>query len=225
MKPQYILFFSLILFVITTGCSHQQVQSPAVLEIIDEDYRFSTQLLLNFSKENNFDKSNFYEWQNHWLVYGNLDKVEAIKAKLENRFPRLIIKLYDKPFYNFNRQKQTNEKPADKWDNVIMTTNLVDDTLKQKEYLEFHRTQFKKWPEISKGFCNANFQQLLVFRNGRQLMLIISIPQGESLDKLNPKTTENNPRVNQWNAIMSKYQEGIDDAPKGVTWLKFEKLN
>jgi len=225
MKQQYILFFSLILFSITTGCSHQQVKSPAILEIIDVDYRFSTQLLLDFSKENNIDTSSFYEWQNHWLIYGDLDKVKDIKTKLEDRYPRLMIKLYDKPFYNFNRQKQTNEKPANKWDNVIMTTNLVDDTLKQKEYLEYHRTQFQKWPEISKGFCNANFQQLLVFRNGRQLMLIISIPHGESLDKLNPKTTENNPRVDQWNAIMSKYQEGIDDAPKGVTWLKFEKLN
>jgi L-rhamnose mutarotase len=91
--------------------------------------------------------------------------------------------------------------------------------------MEYHRTQFKRWPEISKGFCNANFQQLLVFRTGRQLMLIISIPKGESLDKLNPKTMENNPRVNEWNTIMSKYQVGIDDAPKGTTWIVFEKLN
>lgn len=225
MKIPHILCFYVILLSVTTACSHQKVQSPAVLEIIDVDYRFSSKILLDFSKENNIDDSSIYDWQNHWLIYGNLDKVEEIKAKLEDHFPRLITKLYDRPFYNFNRQKQTNEKPAEKWDNIIMTTNLVEDTLKQKEYIEYHRTQFEKWPEISKGFCNANFQQVLVFRNGRQLMLIISIPEGESLDKLNPKTTENNPKVVQWNSIMSNYQVGIDDAPKGTTWVKFEKLN
>ena len=106
-----------------------------------------------------------------------------------------------------------------------MTANLVADTTLQHQYLEYHRTQFEKWPEISKGFCNANFQQLLVFRNGRQLMLVISIPKGKTLDELNPKTTENNPRVTEWNKIMSKYQEGIEDAPKGTTWVMFCALH
>jgi L-rhamnose mutarotase len=136
----------------------------------------------------------------------------------------LKITVFDQPFYNFNREKHFHEKPASKWENIIMTANLVEDTIKQKEYMEYHRTQFKKWPEISYGFSKANFQQLLVFRNGRQLMLVISIPKGESLDKLNPQTSENNPRVNDWNSIMSKYQEGIEDAPKGTTWVVFQSL-
>ena len=177
-----------------------------------------------FSNKNNIDTSSIYEWQNHWLIYGDLKDIVKIKTKLETLYPRLIIKLYDKPFYNFNRQKYSNKKPAKEWDNTIMTANLVEDTTRQREYMEYHRTQFEKWPEISSGFCNANFQQVLVFRNGRQLMLIISIPKGESLDKLNPKTVENNPRVNDWNSIMGHYQEGIEDAPKGTTWVLFKSI-
>ena len=50
-------------------------------------------------------------------------------------------------------------------------------------------------------------------------MLIISIPKGESLDKLNPLTTKNNPRVDEWNKIMEKYQEGIEGTAKGETWV------
>jgi L-rhamnose mutarotase len=92
----------------------------------------------------------------------------------------------------------------------------------QKEYLDYHATQFKKWPEVSNGFCNANFQQLQVFKNAGQLMLIISIPKGESLDKLNPKTTENNPRVNDWNNLMKKYQEGVEGTKPGETWVFLE---
>ena len=50
-------------------------------------------------------------------------------------------------------------------------------------------------------------------------MLVISVPKGKSLDELNPKTTENNPRVDKWNAIMGKYQEGIEGTKPGEKWI------
>ena len=224
MKHLNILFYSFILLLLLPGCTDKAVQSPALIEIIDTDYHFSTQDLVKFSKDNNLDYSSIFEWQNHWVIYCDLNRATNYKQKLETLFPSIIVKLYDTPFYNFNRRQYSDEKPAAKWHHIIMTANMVEDTLKQKEYLEYHRTQKEKWPEISKGFYNANFQQVLVFHNGRQLMLVISIPEGESLDRLNPKTTENNPRVTEWNSIMGNYQEGIEDAPKGTTWVMFSTL-
>jgi hypothetical protein len=41
---------------------------------------------------------------------------------------------------------------------------------------------------------------------------------------LNPKTTDNNPKMNEWNKIMGKYQEGIEGTKKGETWVFLEKL-
>jgi L-rhamnose mutarotase len=84
-------------------------------------------------------------------------------------------------------------------------------------------TQFEEWPEVSDGFCNAGFQQLLLFRNGRQLMLVISIPEGKTLDELNPKTIENNPRMVEWNKIMDKYQEGIEGTKPNEKWVILRK--
>jgi hypothetical protein len=55
-------------------------------------------------------------------------------------------------------------------------------------------------------------------------MLVISIPKGGSLDKLNPKTTENNPRVDEWNKIMSKYQEGIPGTKPGEVWVFLNEI-
>ena len=55
-------------------------------------------------------------------------------------------------------------------------------------------------------------------------MLVISIPKGEDLDELNPLTTENNPQVDEWNSIMSKYQEGVENAPEGATWIEFQQI-
>ncbi|MNY52850.1 L-fucose mutarotase [compost metagenome] len=95
----------------------------------------------------------------------------------------------------------------------------------QKEYLDYHATQFEKWPEVAKGFCNADFQQLRIFKHGRQLMLVISIPKGADLDKLNPRTSLNNPRVDDWNNLMKKYQEGIEGTKPAEVWVFFNKNN
>ena len=214
-------FLIISIFIFLFSCIAKNSETPIVIELIDMDYRFSTDKLLKFCTENEIDKNSVYQWQNHWIIYtGSKDALELV-SKIENQFPRLKINVYDRPFYNFNREKLTGEKPADEWTQIIMTANLVQDTILQNEYMEYHRTQFEKWPEISKGFCNAGFQQLLVYRNGRQLLLVISIPKGKTLYELNPKTSENNPRVDEWNKIMSNYQEGIEDAPKGTTWVEF----
>ena len=133
-------------------------------------------------------------------------------------------KLYYDAFYDYNRSYCSDTSSTREWDHILLTANLVGDMKLQKEYMDYHATQFEKWPEIARGFCNAGFQQLLLYRNGRQLMLVISIPKGESLDKLNPKTTENNPRVIEWNNIMSKYQEGIKGTKPGEKWVFLRKL-
>ena len=91
--------------------------------------------------------------------------------------------------------------------------------------MEYHEHQFEEWPEVSQGFCHANFQQLLVFRSSRQLLLVISIPSDRTLDELNPKTIENNPRVVEWNQLMSKYQEGVAGTQEGEVWVFLEPYN
>lgn len=225
MKYSALAYFALVFFLALSACTSPKADPVAILEIIDTEYRVSTQILLAECKKNDIPSDEMQMWEQHWVVFSSLDKINKLKIALENDYPSLNLKLYDAPFYNFNRQKMTGEKPASEWTNIIMTANLVEDSTLQNEYMEYHRTQFKKWPEVSRGFINADFQQLLVFRHGRQLMLVISIPQGKTLDELNPKTTENNPRVDEWNKIMGKYQEGIEDAPKGTTWVVFSDLH
>jgi L-rhamnose mutarotase len=220
MLRKLLIFINILLL---AACSAHDAEAPSIVELVDMDYRFSTATLTQFCSENKIEPSTVYQWQNHWVIYSKLNAGE-LAEKIEKKFPKLKVNIYDAPFYNFNRQKVSGETSAKEWTNIIMTANLVADTTLQHQYLEYHRTQFEKWPEVSKGFCNAHFQQLLVFRNGRQLMLVISIPKGKTLDELNSKTTENNPKVNEWNKIMANYQEGIEDAPKGMVWVMFSEL-
>ena len=197
---------------------------PSVVEIISPDSVISNEGVLAVCQEFSIPHSAVYQWNNHLAIYHVIDSVSVINDKLKEQYPDAEIKLYETPFYIFDRKGCDNKETAEEWNNTLMTANLVESPEMQQEYMGHHVTQTEQWPEIAAGFCHANFQQLLMFRNGRQLMLIISIPQGEDLDELNPKTAENNPRVDDWNAMMSKYQEGIAGTREGDTWVVLTPL-
>ncbi|RYD80071.1 MAG: L-rhamnose mutarotase [Sphingobacteriales bacterium] len=204
---------------------NQAEDKTVVFELIfKDDHLPAKQTLDDFAKENNLLTNAIYKWSNRLVIYTSSLKTESLQQTLK-RLNATEIKLYDNLFYDFNREKHCGEKPVAEWDNIILSANLVEDEKMQKEYLDYHKTQFEKWPEISKGFCNAEFQRLAIFKKGRQLMLIISIPKGKKLDDLNPKTTLNNPKVDEWNAIMKKYQEGIKGTKPDEVWVFFKPID
>jgi hypothetical protein len=195
-------------------------ESPVVVEIIaGQDQTIDKGELKALLTQYKIPEGSLYQWNDHYVIFGKVPDVFVLKSVLRNRFKEAQVKSYDDLFYDFNREHCAGKKTDKDWDHLLLTANLVADPKLQQEYLSYHATQFSKWPEVSEGFCAAGFQQLLVYRNGRQLMLVISIPKGESLDKLNPKTTENNPRMVEWNRIMGKYQEGITGTKPGETWV------
>ncbi|WP_413669066.1 L-rhamnose mutarotase [Mucilaginibacter sp. Mucisp86] len=181
--------------------------------------------LLNIARKQGLPASAVYRWDNHLIVYGKHLNTASIQKSARAAYPSCQVTVYSSPFYDFNRALRCGGNGiAKQWDNIILTANLVANERLQQEYIDYHAGQFKNWPEVSKGFCNAGFQQLLVFRNGRRLMLVISIPKGKKLDDLNPKTIENNPRINDWNRLMKKYQEGVPGTRKGEVWVFFKQV-
>lgn len=180
-------------------------------------------LLIEICREKGIAASSIYQWNNRLLVYAATNEAESLMNQIQSMIKGAEARLYKDVFYRFNRKKHCGQEPVKEWDNIILSTNLVNDNGLQKEYLDYHATQFEKWPEVAKGFCNADFQQLRIFKNGRQLILVISIPKGADLDKLNPRTTLNNPRMDEWNNLMKRYQEGIAGTKPGETWVFFEK--
>lgn len=202
----------------------QEVPHFAAVELIGKG--FDATKIKKIAKTNGVIDAQLYQWKNHTVLYAKMNHIQHLKNELALEYPNATIKTYNTPVYNFSKFEHCkNTQLADEWEHVLLTANLVEDEKLQKEYIQYHNTQFEEWPEVAQGFCNANFQQLQVFKNGRQLMLVISIPKGSSLDELNPKTTENNPRVNDWNDIMKKYQTGIEGTNPDETWVFLEKID
>lgn len=203
------------------------VLKPVIIEVIlPKDETYNDQLLADIKWPDEYGAETNV-WKNHITVYlmlpDTIGLMKYMKRAIHGKYNS--VKVYADPFYNFKRKMCKNTITSKEWTNILLTANLVADTKMQQKYLDYHKTQFQKWPEVSKGFCNASFQQLLVFKNGRQLMLLISIPKGKTLDELNPLTTKNNPRVNDWNKLMSKYQEGLPGTKKGETWVFLKPLS
>lgn len=211
----------------TSGDVHLAINNerPILVELVTKNSNISdVHKLKTLLAEFKIDSNTVYKWQDHYAIYTNIPGIGRLQRRMQNSFPAASIKVFYDLIYEFSKQKNCpSTSVAPEWDNILLTANLVDDKKLQQEYLDYHATQFEKWPEVSQGFCNANFQQLLVYKSGRQLIIVISIPKGESLDKLNPKTTENNPRMVEWNNMMSKYQEGIEGTKKGETWVFLRK--
>lgn len=196
------------------------VQQKVIIELVgDSSHVINGEKVKDLLRQYGLPLSALYRWKNHWVVYAPVQQPAIVQSAFLKAFPGTTVKVYDAPFYVFDRTKCADAVTVPEWDHVLLTANLVADEALQQEYMQYHATQYQQWPEVSKGFCNAQFQQLLLFRNGRQLMLVISIPKGASLDKLNPQTTANNPRVEEWNALMKKYQEGIAGTGKGEVWV------
>lgn len=219
------MFFIITTLVFTLSCNRTsaQVENKYVVEIIGSGLDIDK--IESIARYNGVSDTRFYKWKNHVVLYSFVEQINSFTEQLKTDFPGLQIKVYDKPFYNFSKADRCADTALAKdWQHILLTANLVEDEEMQHEYLDYHKTQFTEWPEVAEGFCNASFQQLLVYKNGRQLMLVISIPADKTLDELNPKTTENNPRVDDWNLIMGKYQEGIDGTGPDEKWVFLEKI-
>lgn len=193
-----------------------------VIELILEDEVLVDSLanqLQDFSMEQ-------FAWKNHLVLLGNAEDTSGIAQTIARSNISTQTKIYNRPLYAFDKSCHCADSSIQQpWKNYVLTANLVSDTVLQQEYVAYHNTQFEEWPEVAQGFCNADFQQLLVYRNGRQLMLIISIPSTKTLDELNPKTVENNPRMDEWNNRMGKYQEGIQGTGTEEVWVFLDKIN
>lgn len=197
-----------------------------IIELVaKENQTFDLQKLKKLLTQNKIDSNAIYQWGNHYVLFDKVQDLSVMQGRLQNNFPETEVRMYHNMFYEFSKRKNcADTSTATEWQDILLTANLVDDNKMQQAYFEAHATQFKKLPQIAEGFCNANFQQLLMFRNGRQLMLVISIPKGETLDHLNPKTVENNLTMIQWNQQMGKYQEGIKGTKAGETWVFLKKI-
>ena len=101
-----------------------------------------------------------------------------------------------------------------------LALDLVADQNLIAEYEQYH-TQV--WPEIKKSIKDAGIVQMEIYRFSNRLFMII-----EATDEFNfaqkAKADAANPKVQEWEQLMWKYQQAIPGSKPGEKWVLMDKI-
>ena len=98
--------------------------------------------------------------------------------------------------------------------------DLVDDINLIAEYKKYHE---KIWPEITASIVDSGIEVLEIYCVGNRLFMIMEVNTSFSFEKKS-KMDANNPKVQEWEALMWKYQQALPVAKSGEKWLLMDKI-
>ncbi|NNE77351.1 MAG: L-rhamnose mutarotase [Pricia sp.] len=86
-----------------------------------------------------------------------------------------------------------------------------------------YQSRNKIWPEITKSIKDAGIIDMQIYLTGNRMFMIMEVD-----DSFNPeKKAENdakNPKVQEWEQLMWKYQQALPWAKEGEKWVEMEKI-
>jgi L-rhamnose mutarotase len=98
--------------------------------------------------------------------------------------------------------------------------DLNDDPVLIREYEEWHR---KVSPEIKESITSTGITVLDIYRVGNRLFMLMDAEDDFSLDEKAKKDAVN-PKVQEWEKLMWKYQKPLPFAKPGEKWVLMEKI-
>lgn len=98
--------------------------------------------------------------------------------------------------------------------------DLVDDSKLIEEYIAYHD---RVWPEIVESITGSGVENLEIYCVANRLFLIMEVNSEFSLEK-KQSMDENNPKVQEWETLMWKYQRAVPTAKKGEKWLLMNRI-
>lgn len=98
--------------------------------------------------------------------------------------------------------------------------DLKDDPQLIAEYKKHHE---KIWPEITKSIREAGILDMQIYLTGNRMFMIMEVD--ETFDPVKKAEMDaNNPKVQEWEQLMWKYQQGLPWAKNGEKWIALEKV-
>jgi L-rhamnose mutarotase len=101
-----------------------------------------------------------------------------------------------------------------------LALDLVDDEKLIAEYETYHEDI---WPEIEQSIFESGIQTMAIYRAGNRLFMIIEADDNFSFDR-KAALDAGNPKVQEWETLMWKYQQAIPVAEPGQKWVVMKKI-
>jgi L-rhamnose mutarotase len=101
-----------------------------------------------------------------------------------------------------------------------LTLDLKDDPELIAEYRRHHQNV---WPEISQSIRDSGIEDMEIYLLGTRMFMIVEVNERFSFaDKA--EADRANPKVQEWEQLMWRFQKPLPQAKPGEKWLAMERI-
>lgn len=101
-----------------------------------------------------------------------------------------------------------------------LALDLINDPDLINEYEQHHKNV---WPEIKKSIKDSGIDSMSIHRTGNRLFMIIETNENFSFEKKSAADAAN-AKVQEWEALMWKFQQPLSWAKPGEKWILMEEI-
>ncbi len=100
------------------------------------------------------------------------------------------------------------------------TLDLKNDPALIAEYRKYHE---RIWPEITESIRNSGVVDMEIYLLGTRMFMIMEVNESFSFEKKS-KSDQQNPKVQEWEELMWKFQQALPEAKPGEKWVRMERI-
>jgi L-rhamnose mutarotase len=100
------------------------------------------------------------------------------------------------------------------------TLDLADDPQLIAEYKRHHQNI---WPEITQSIRDVGVERMEIYVLATRLFMIMEVDDQFTLER-KEAADRSNPRVQEWEQLMWKFQRALPQAKSGEKWVLMEKI-
>ncbi|MBS1976985.1 MAG: L-rhamnose mutarotase [Bacteroidetes bacterium] len=101
-----------------------------------------------------------------------------------------------------------------------LALDLKDDPQLIREYEAWHK---RVWPEIVESIKDSGITSMEIYRVANRLFMIIEADESFSFET-KAALDASNPKVQEWEKLMWKYQQAIPGSTPGEKWRRMERI-
>jgi L-rhamnose mutarotase len=101
-----------------------------------------------------------------------------------------------------------------------LTLDLKDDPGLIARYKRYHE---QVWPEILKSIKDSGIEDMEIYLLGTRMLMIMEVNEKFSFEA-KAKADSENPKVQEWEELMWKFQKSLPQAQLGEKWLLMERI-
>ncbi len=103
----------------------------------------------------------------------------------------------------------------------VLTVDLRDDPAAIAAYRDHHR---RVWPEVVDSLRRSGVHRMDIHILGRRLVMILELIDGLDVRSVFATHVASNPRVLEWERLMTSLQEPSSDTPPGESWAVMDRV-